>query len=159
MESIFEPLSPAETALLLDALPYITILVGAADDDLDPRELRAANALAEVRAYREDKKLRSYYEQIAGNFLARVQELSAGLPENRAEREPILWEKLSGLNAVLAKYPSPYDYYFYAAFRSFAKHVARAHGGFLRFLTVGPEEAKVMDLPMLTPVAAPEEEE
>ncbi|MEL6358147.1 MAG: hypothetical protein AAFQ37_14585, partial [Bacteroidota bacterium] len=77
------------------------------------------------------------------------------LPETNEEKDQHLWDKISGLNPILAKLKAPYDYYYYDAFRSLASYIAKASGGFLRFLTVGPQEAEVIDLPMLTPIAKP----
>ena len=42
---------------------------------------------------------------------------------------------------------------------TFADHVARASGGIMGWLSVGFEEYKVVDLPMINPVDPVEEEE
>ena len=49
----------------------------------------------------------------------------------------------------------PFGYLYYRSFRSFAKHVAESAGGFMRFMTVGPKEAEVLELPMLNEVERP----
>ncbi|MEM9836836.1 MAG: hypothetical protein AAF828_10060 [Bacteroidota bacterium] len=152
----FANLSPEETAKMLDAIPYITILIGAADDNLDEVELQAAQRLADIRSFTNTGKLTAYYETIDGNLSNRIGELYGALPKNAEERQAVIVEKLTGLNDILSKLDSPFDYYYYHSFRTFATHVAKAHGGFLRFITIGPQEAKVVDLPMLNEIAEPE---
>lgn len=153
----FAPLSPEETARMFDAIPYITILVAAADDDMDEVELAAAQHLADVRSYNNYGKLTAFYETIDEGLTDRIKELYRALPGNGEERQAILSAKLSRLNAIIAKLESPYDYYYYDTFKSFAHHIAESHGGFLRFMTVGPQEAKVVDLPMIEPIPKPED--
>lgn len=155
----FENLTPAETAAMFDAIPNIIILVAAADDDMDETEIAAAQKLADVRSYSNSSRLGAYYESIDDGLENRVRELYAGLPKNLGEREAVLTERLAALNAILAKLESPFGYLYYSSFRSFARHVAEANGGFLRYFTVGPKEDKVVDLPMLTEIAEPEEED
>lgn len=155
----FENLTPAENAAMLDAIPNIVILVGAADDDLDATELAAAQKLADVRSYSNTSKLSAYYETIDDNLQNRVSELCSGLPKSLSEREAILTERLKDLNPILAKLEVPFGYLYYRTFRSFARHVAEAAGGFLRYFTVGPKEHKVVDLPMLMEINEPEDHE
>lgn len=155
----FENLTPAETAAMLDAIPNIIILVAAADDDMDETELAAAQKLADIRSYSNSAKLSAYYETIDGGLQARVQELFSALPKNLGEREAILTERIAELNPILAKLESPFDYLYYDTFFSFSHHVAESHGGFLRYFTVGPQEQKVVDLPMLNKIEKPEEHE
>ncbi len=152
-----EALSPEEKAQMLDAIPLISILVGAADGELDEAELKAATQLAHIRSYKEELVLQEYYDQMEGKLALRIRELLGGLPKDTSERQALLSEKLAALNPILAKLPSPYNYYYYASFRSFADHVARASGGFFRFLTIGPKEAKVVGLPMLEVIEEPAE--
>lgn len=155
----FKNLSPAETAAMFDAIPNIIILVAAADDNMEQEEIAAAQKLADIRSYASNARLSAYYETIDENLQNRVLELYAGLPTNLSEREAVLFERLGNLNPILAKLDSPFGYLYYKTFRSFAHYVAQAHGGFLRFLTIGPKEAKVVDLPMLNEIPEPEESE
>lgn len=144
---------------MLDAIPNIVILVAAADDDMDEGELAAAQKLADIRSFSGSSRLGAFYETIDENLLNRVQELYAGLPKNLEAREAILFERLGELNAILAKLESPFDYLYSDTFHTFAHYIAEATGGFLRFFTVGPKEAKVVDLPMLERIPEPEDSE
>lgn len=155
----FANLNPQETAQMLDAIPYITILIAAADDDLDDVEMQSAQRLADIRSFSNTGHLNAFYETIDNNLSGRINELYAALPKEVNERQAVLTEKLGALNAVFAKIDSPYDYYYYKSFLSFAHHIAEAHGGFLRFITIGPREAKVVELPMIDPIAKPVEKD
>ena len=81
------------------------------------------------------------------------------MPNGVAQREKVIVKELSKLNEILPKLRQPYGYLYYHNFRTFARHIAESHGGFLRFITVGPKEAKVVDLPMINPGPKPPEDE
>ncbi|MFZ1581728.1 MAG: hypothetical protein WAT26_11320, partial [Saprospiraceae bacterium] len=59
---------------------------------------------------------------------------------------------LASLNPVLAKMEPFYAYKLYQGFLSFASHVAKSSGGIMGFFTINPAEAKLVKLPMLTPI-------
>lgn len=155
----FKDLNADETQLMFDAIPLITILVGAADANLDEVEMAEAQRLADIRSYNNRGRLSAYYEKIDDTLAHRIMELYNAMPADVAEREAHLTEELGKLNGILAKLRKPFDYLYYKNFLSFAKHIAEAHGGFLRFIAVGPKEAKVMELPMIEPVAKPPADE
>lgn len=151
----FHNLTTAEQQLMLDAIPLITILVAGADDDIDEVELAEAQRLADIRSFNTSGQTNAYYEKIDDNLTERIVELMKELPNAVAPRQDALVAKLSGLNHVFEKMDLPFGYLYYKSFCSFAKHVAESHGGFMRFMTIGPKEAEVVDLPMLNPVPRP----
>jgi hypothetical protein len=155
----FNTLTADEQQLMFDAIPLITILVGAADNNLDEVELAEAQRLADIRSYNNRGRLNAYYEHIDEGLTQRIQQLYNGMVNGVHEREKYIVGQLSRLNEILPKLREPYGYLYYSNFKSFARHIAEAHGGFLRFITVGPLEAKVMDLPMVKPVPKPPEDE
>ncbi len=151
----FKNLTPAEQQLMFDAIPLITVLVAGADDDIDEVELAEAKRLADIRSFNNSGQTNAYYEAIDNSLTQRIQELIKELPNALAPRQEAIVEQLRGLNDVFAKMEEPFGYLYYKSFRSFAKHVAEAHGGFMRFMTIGPQEAEVIDLPMLEEVERP----
>lgn len=155
----FNTLTPEEQQLMFDAIPLIVILVGAADNNLDEVELTEAQRLADIRTYDNRGRLNAYYEHIDEGLSQRIQQLYNGMQNGVEEREKYIVHELSKLNPILAKLREPYGYLYYHNFRTFAKHIAEAHGGFLRYVTVGPKEARVMDLHMLDPIPKPAEDE
>ena len=151
----FKNLSPAEQQQLFDAIPLIVVLVAGADGDIDEVELAEAQRLADIRSFNNRGHLNAYYEHIDEGLLGRIEQMINELPTDLEARQNAIFARLSLLNPVLAKMSEPFGYLYYQTFRSFAKHIAEAHGGFLRFLTIGPAEAEVLELPMLAPVARP----
>ncbi|MGB3545657.1 MAG: hypothetical protein WBA17_01715 [Saprospiraceae bacterium] len=155
----FKALTPDEQRQLFDAIPLITILVAGADGNMDEDEKHAAEKIAKIRGFTNSSKLMPYYEEVGKNFMTHLEELFATMPRDVETRQPRLIERLALLNPILAKLSPWVAYYFYKDFISFAHHVAEASGGFMRYLTVGPQEAKVIDLHMIHPIAEPEEKE
>lgn len=155
----FNTLTPDEEQLMYDAIPLIVILVGAADNSLDEVELSEAQRLADIRSYNNRGRLNAFYERIDDGLSERIQQLFNGMQNGVEERERYIVQRLGQLNQVLPKLRQPYGYLYYHNFLTFARHIAEAHGGFLRYITVGPKEAKVMELPMIVPVPKPPEED
>lgn len=155
----FTPLAPSEQQALFDAIPLIVILVAGADGDMDEVELAEAQKLADIRSYDNHGRLQAYYELIDNNLVGRIQEIAKELPVDLETRQEAIAQNLSKLNEIFPKMEEPFGYLYYQSFHSFSQHVAESHGGFMRFMTVGPEEAKVVDLPMIEPVAKPSEKD
>ncbi|MFT5997787.1 MAG: hypothetical protein ACI81P_000232 [Neolewinella sp.] len=151
----FHNLTPTEQQLMLDAIPLITILVAGADGEVDEVELAEAQRLADIRSFNTKGQTNAFYEKVDDNLTAHIMEMMKELPNALDPRQEAIIARLSGLNAVFAKMDVPFGYLYYKSFGSFAKHVGESHGGFMRFMTVGPQEAKVIDLPMLNKVERP----
>lgn len=155
----FNTLTPEERQLMYDAIPLITILVATADNELDEVELGEAQRLADIRSYNNRGRLNAFYEQIDEGLAERVREMYNAMPKGREARDRHVFERLEKLNDVFPKIRPPYGYLYYDNFHSFARHIAQAHGGFLRYITIGPREAKVVDLPMIKPIEKPPRED
>lgn len=153
----FKNLTATQQQQMFDAIPLITILVAGADGEIDEVELSEAQRLADIRSFNNRGRLNAYYEKIDGNLTDRIQQMTKELPNAVEPRQVEITARLSLLNAVLASMEEPFGYLYYKSFVTFAKHIAEAHGGFLRFMTIGPAEAEVIELPMLAPVAKPSE--
>lgn len=155
----FSPLAPSEQQLLFDAIPLIVILVAGADGHMDKVELADAQKLADIRSYDTNGRLQAYYEAIDDNLVGRIQQLGEELPEDLTTRQAEIAERLGQLNEVFPKMEVPFGYLYYQSFHSFSRHVAESHGGFMRFMTIGPREAKVVNLPMISPMQKPDEKD
>ncbi|MEM6829901.1 MAG: hypothetical protein AAF551_05250, partial [Bacteroidota bacterium] len=62
--------------------------------------------------------------------------------------------ELRKLNFILPKIDNNFAVKFYASLKELAKKIAEASGGVLGYLSVGYEEAKLMELKMLKDPAA-----
>ena len=141
--SLFEKLSEKEYGLLKDALPEITILIAGADGNIDAQELNWAEKLTKIRSYATPEELNAFYEDIETNFTSRVDELIDELPDDVESRQKILSDRLAKLNDILPLLENKLAFQIYDSLSSFATHIAKASGGFLRFGSVSGKEKKM----------------
>lgn len=145
----FANLSAEEEQLMFDAIPLITLLVAGADGEMDRNELAWAEKLTSIRSFANNVKLNDYYKAVGAQFDKRLKDIYAELPEDSEQRTEVLVEKMTMLNGPMKKINEFDAAIYYQNFLSFAKHVAKASGGIMRFMSIGPKEAKVIELPML----------
>ena len=84
------------------------------------------------------------------------------LPNNTKEAIPGFVAQLAQFNEILPKMPHDIAGTLLESMKSFAKHIARASGGFLKIASISKEEQALIDLPMITyvpPVVTGEDEE
>lgn len=152
-------INEGEKHQLIDAIAQITVLVAGADGVIDTTEVAWAEKLTKIRSYSNDELLNEYYGYVGDEFESKLNELIKSLPEEVGPRNDSLTKELSALNGILAKLDNLHASSLYSSFVSFAEHVAKASGGFLRMWNVSSEEKAVMSLPMLTAIERIEEEE
>lgn len=155
----FRSLSESEYAQVKEAIPLITILIAGADGNIDEEETSWATRLTSIRSYANPELLNEFYEDVSVDFSENLQSWISKLPTDTAERTRIISDRLEKLNPVLAKLSPKVGAIAYDSLVSFAKHIANASGGILRFFSVSREEKKLLDLPMLNQIVFSEEEE
>jgi hypothetical protein len=151
----FKKLNAEELDTLLAAPILITILVGAADGELDREERSWSERLMRTRAYNKPKHLNEFYRVVSEGFLDKIDAQMAALPTNTEARNAVLTEKLKEVNPVMAKLDVQLGADLYHGFLGLANETAESSGGILRIGAISREEAKWLKLPMLTPVIAP----
>lgn len=149
MPKEFKDLNDTEKDLMIDAIPLITILVAGADGNIDEKELASAEKMLKVRSYDFNSQLKDYFKRVGEQFEDRLKKHINDLPKDADKRNVAIAEILNGLNPILHKMDDFDAAIYYKNFRSFAKHVAEASGGIFVFMTIGPKEADVVELPML----------
>lgn len=159
----FEVLNDNEKELMFDAIPLITILIAAADGNIEEKELKWADKIADIRTYSAHESLRPYYEQVDKRFVKKVREMINELPDDNDDRLKEISHKLSGLNNILPKIKdNNFTVRFYKSLLTFAEQVAKASGGFLGMGAISREEKVWLGLDMINPVTVvhePEESE
>ncbi len=150
MNNIFESLNPAEYDLLKEAVPLITILIAGADGNIDDDEISWAEKVTNIRSYSLPEEYREYYLAIGATFQERLDALMSELPEEVEPRQMEISRRLTPLNGALDKLEPKVAAALYDEWKSFARHVARASGGFLKFWSISAEEKRWIGLPMLT---------
>ncbi len=155
----FESLTDQQFAILKDAIAHITVLIAGADGEIDPKETEWATKLTHIRSYNNPLNLNSYYEAAEQGFNDKLISIIANSPKDTGERTAFLTNKLSEVNDVLSCLENNLAAELYKSFLSFAKHVAKASGGFFGMMSISTEESNLMDLKMIDPIEIAEEEE
>lgn len=158
MTEYFKVLSEAEKDKLKDAISLITVYIAGADGKIDEDELKWAEKITTIRGYSNPESLKEFYDEVGVDFQKRVDNYLKNL-DTLEVRNKEAAQKLEALNPILAKLNPKLGALLYSSYVSFAKHVAKASGGFLGFFSIGPEEAALLDLEMITPIIWEEEEE
>lgn len=151
----FEHLEAHEFDALLDAPALITILVGAADGELDREERSWSERLLRVRTYNRPKELNEFYRVVVEGFWVKINGFLAELPVATEVRCQEISRRLMRLNDIFPKLEDHLSADLYRGFLALARETAEASGGFLRLGAISVEEKQWVDLPMLTPIAAP----
>ena len=157
MTEHFSVLSPEEYNQLRETIAHITIYIAAADGEVNHEETVWAEKVTKIRSYNLPEDLRSFYKDVGVDFHDKLENLIATLPKPQEERTELLEAKLAAINPVLAKLDTKLGAELYNSFRSFAKHVAKASGGFLGFFSIGPKEAELIELSMINEIVHEEE--
>ncbi|MDF1699018.1 MAG: hypothetical protein P1U56_24410 [Saprospiraceae bacterium] len=159
MTDNFKVLSDEEFDKLKDAISLITVYIAGADGKIDSNELEWAEKVTSIRSYSETYGLKLFYEEVGLDFNDRVSNYILTL-DTLELRNSTVEAKLAELNPILKKLDPRIGAQTYKSLISFAKHVAKASGGFLGFFSIGPDEKAVLDLKMIEPIVwKPEEDE
>lgn len=153
----FETLTPEEFAKLKQGVAWIALLIAGADGKIDSSEVSWASKIAKIRSYAGPDLLIEFYNEVGKDFDPYLQSLIENSPKEIKARTSIAVDKLSELNPILSKLDQKIGALVYDSFVTFATHVAKASGGFLRIWSVSYEENKYIDLPMLDSIEYEEE--
>ncbi|MFT5265682.1 MAG: hypothetical protein ACI8YQ_004438 [Polaribacter sp.] len=158
MIDLFQKFNEGQEELLVDAIPLITILIAGADGNIDDDEKSWGAKLTKIRSYSYPELLNEYYKTVGATYSDKVESYIKSLPSDVDARSAAISEKLTGLNGLLAQLDQADAHIIYKSFLTFAEHVAKASGGFLRIGAISNAESKLMGLPMITAIEQPEEE-
>jgi hypothetical protein len=147
----FTHLQAFELDILLEAPVLITILVGAADNELDREERVWSERLMKVRTYSKPGIVADFYRVAAADFQEKVDDTLEKLPEDLNLRSDYLQHRLASVDHILNKLDPALAADLYKSFRGLAHETAQASGGFLRIGATSAAEAKWVNLPMLQP--------
>lgn len=154
MKDLFNLITEDEKQKLVNSIAYVTVLIAGADGKINNVETEWAEKLTKIRSFAHHKALQNFYETVGSDFHDKLESLISSLPTDNAIRANYLTEKIAEINPILQKLPIEYGAILYQSLTSFAKHVAKASGGFLGFASISANEAKLIGLKMLTPIMA-----
>ncbi|MBC7885335.1 MAG: hypothetical protein H7X99_07660 [Saprospiraceae bacterium] len=155
----FHALNEEEFVKLKDAIPLITVLIAGADGHYEKDQLVWADKVTKIRGYKMKDAMKSFYQEVGKTFSIKLNLYMDTFPQDVHERNNLIGGRLAQLNPILAKLESHLAAEVYKSFVSFAKHVAKASGGLFGFFAINKEEAKLIGLPMITPIHVSTEEE
>lgn len=155
----FENISQEALQILENAIAQITLLIAVSDGDVNHEETDWAAKLVHIRTYSGDNSLLAFYEQVEANFNIKLNDLINHSPRESEACKAYLSEKLSAVNPILAKLEPETAYHLYTSYLSFAKSIAKSSGGFLGFGSISKNEAHLIELAMITPIAQPIDED
>ncbi|MFK7808181.1 MAG: hypothetical protein AB8F74_10315 [Saprospiraceae bacterium] len=158
MIDLFQKFNEEQAEILVDSIPLITILIAGADGNIDEDERTWGEKLTKIRSYSYPELLNDFYKRVGETYSEKMDAYIASLPKETDARTAAVSEKLEKLNGMLAQLDQHDGHTIYKSLTSFAEHVAKASGGFLRIGAISSAEAKLINLPMLTPIEEPEEE-
>ncbi len=146
----FQRLSDEEIELMFKAPILVCILIAGADGNIDRKEIKEAITIAQTQKNESKTSLSGYFMDLSEDFEDKIKILIQSFPYESTQRDPLVIEELSAINALWKKVDLVFAADFYEMLLTLAEKIATSSGGFLGMKSVGAEEAKYMELPMLT---------
>ncbi|MEQ9403785.1 MAG: hypothetical protein RIM99_09385 [Cyclobacteriaceae bacterium] len=145
----FESLREDEVEVIVKAPVYVAILIAGADGNIDKSERKEAINVARNKQSRSREQLAEFYKIVGEAFEDNFNSLIDELPSGTEERISAITKELRKLNFILPKVDKNFSIKFHASLKELAKKIAESSGGVLGYLSVGYEEAKLMELKMI----------
>lgn len=145
----FDRLSSSEMELMFKAPLLACILIAGADNDIDKKEIKGALELANKKQKMGKAKLMSYYQLVNEDFEDKLKITIQSYPIESTQRTPLIVEELASLNLVLPKLDQEFAREFVISLRELAMGIAQSSGGILGMKSIGSEEARFVNLPMI----------
>lgn len=149
----FRGISQEEFDTLKESISLITVLIAGADGTIDSKEKAWAEKVTNIRSYALPDGLKEFYLEVGEEFTDRLDGYIDEYDGETELRNKLISERLGSLNVILAKIVDrEVAIAFYDSLLSFAKHVARASGGFLSWGSINAQEKRLLGLDMIHPV-------
>lgn len=142
-------LSTEEINLVMNTPALVSLLIGGADNNFDNEEKEKAKKIVAFRKTTGDPLLFEYFNLVEETFENEIQILSERYSGDVLERNSKITEELVKLNEILPKMDHNYANALLQNWRTLAKGVAEASGGFLGMFEESSEEAHLVGLKMI----------
>ncbi len=153
MQDKFRGITKEEYEALKHSISLITALIAGADGNIDTKEKEWAAKVTEIRSYSLPPGLRDFYLEVDKDFEERLDATIEKYAGETETRNRLISERLALLNPIMAKIEDrELAVAFYESLISFARHVARASGGFLSWGSINVQERRLLSLDMIDPV-------
>ncbi len=149
----FSGISQDDYQTLKDSISLITVLIAGADGHIDRKEKEWAEKVTNIRSYALPDGLKEFYLEVGEDFAVKLGADIALYDIETEARNKQISQKLGELNAIFPKIVDrEVAIAFYESLLSFARHVARASGGFLSWGSVNAQEKRLLGLDAIHPV-------
>ena len=146
-------ISEEEYDKLKGAISLITVLIAGADGTIDRKEKEWAEKVTSIRSYSLPDGLKEFYLEVGEDFQERLDRYIDKYAGDVDTRNRDIAKVLVELNEIFPKIEDrEVAMALYESLVSFARHVARASGGFLSWGSINIHEKKLMSLEMIDPV-------
>lgn len=142
-------LSASEVELIYKTPMLVCILIAGADGEIDKKEIKQAMTFAEKKHKRSLSSVSVLFKEISHDFEDKLKSLIQSYPYEATQRNPLLVEDLSSINAVLKKLDPSFAQEYYKTLLSIAESIATSSGGLLGYNSIGAEEAQFIKLSMI----------
>jgi superfamily I DNA/RNA helicase len=149
MIAAFEKLTDSEMELMLRAPLLTCILIAGADNDIDRKEIQEAIHVARKKANKSKASLMEFYRLIGEDFEDKLKIVLQSYPVEATQRNPLIIEELTMLNSIFPKLSKTFASEFYSSLKEVARKIASSSGGLLGLRSIGQEEARYVNLPMI----------
>jgi len=147
-------LSVDDKTALIEAPVYITILIGAADNNLDDTEKEWGERLTHFRSITTEEYVQKFYEEADKVFHKKLLSVLASYETKgftNVQKLEDARNSLKRVNQTLSHLDEDIANNIYNSLLSFAKHIAKVSGGILHMGGISPEEKELLDLKMIDP--------
>lgn len=150
MHNKFSHLSSEELTILHETPMFVSLLIAAADNEIDFKETEWAEKVTFFRIKTAHHSLRDFYAN-AHNVIKESMALNLDmLPDAYDARMHYLSDKVARINAILPKLDENTKDRMLESFQSLALSIAEISGGMFSFFSHNPDEEKWLHLPMIT---------
>lgn len=146
----FKKLSDPEADLMYRSPLLVCLLIAGADGTVDRSEIKEAIATSQKKS-KGNKALTEFYELVTEDFEDKLKILLRDYPTAAAERSNVISRELEGLNKAFPKIDIKLAQDIYDSLKALALNTAKSSGGIFGIQSIGPEEAKLVGLGMITP--------
>jgi hypothetical protein len=147
-------LSNEELEMLIKAPLLVSILIAGADGQIDRSEIKGAINTTKKKA-QGNSSLKAFYEGVSEDFEDKLKVIIQGYPSTPDARCAQIENELKLLNPIFAKVEGKLSAEIYNSLKSLALNIAKSSGGLFGFTSsIGPEEARYVELSMINPPGA-----
>jgi len=144
----FNNLTDEEAKAMYESPALVAVLIAAADDNIETQELEWAKKIMGYRQHVGNEHLFPFYE-IADSYFDATLEAAVNNNQGDQERLAFIESALEQLNPLFAKIDKDFALELFKSLQSFARSVAKSHGGFLGLKSINYQEAELIDLHMI----------